>query len=112
VNGPARQSDWIAGFLAAQAAELNAAKNTLLSYGRDLSDFSEWLGRRGSDFAVVQEETIEAYLIDQTTFSVCLRRRLARHKPRAENQRAGAKPEPSKDLVDSRGGSPVGRGPR
>ena len=63
MSGPARQSDWIAGFLAAQAAELNAAKNTLLSYGRDLSDFSDWLGRRGSDFAVVHQETIEAYLI-------------------------------------------------
>lgn len=63
MSGPARQSDWIAGFLAAQAAELNAAKNTLLSYGRDLSDFSDWLARKGSDFAVVSQETIEAYLI-------------------------------------------------
>ncbi len=63
MSGPARPSDWIEGFLAAQAAELNAAKNTLLSYGRDLRDFSDWLTRKGSDFEAATQETIEVYLI-------------------------------------------------
>ena len=63
MSGPSRQSDWIEGFLAAQAAELNAAKNTLLSYGRDLRDFADWLARKGSNFASVTQDRIEAYLI-------------------------------------------------
>ena len=32
-------SQWISTFLEAQAAELGAANNTLLAYGRDLKDF-------------------------------------------------------------------------
>lgn len=63
MTGPAHQSDWIEGFLAAQAAELNAAKNTLLSYGRDLKDFSGWLTRKGWEFGAVPQEAIESYLI-------------------------------------------------
>jgi integrase/recombinase XerD len=39
---------WISTFLEAQAAELGAATNTLLAYGRDLKDFADWLeGRSG-----------------------------------------------------------------
>ncbi|WP_439570215.1 site-specific integrase, partial [Roseovarius mucosus] len=38
---------WIDLFLEAQAAELGAAKNTLLAYARDLKDFSEWVENQG-----------------------------------------------------------------
>jgi integrase/recombinase XerD len=55
---------WIPPFLEAQAAELGAARNTLLAYGRDLSDFEGWLGARGKRFETVEQPDIEAYLID------------------------------------------------
>ncbi|MCB2135108.1 MAG: site-specific tyrosine recombinase XerD [Rhodobacteraceae bacterium] len=54
---------WISSFLEAQAAELDAARNTLLAYGRDLKDFSEWLGHRGSRFAAASRSDIEDYLV-------------------------------------------------
>jgi integrase/recombinase XerD len=53
---------WISTFLEAQAAELGAATNTLLAYGRDLKDFAEWLDGRG-DFATASRDDVEAYLI-------------------------------------------------
>lgn len=56
-------SRWISTFLEAQAAELDAARNTLLAYGRDLQDFGGWLMRNGHDFASANREEIEAYLI-------------------------------------------------
>ena len=37
---------WISTFLDARAAELGAARNTQLAYGRDLLDFADWLARR------------------------------------------------------------------
>ena len=55
---------WISAFLATQAAELGAARNTQLAYGRDLSDFADWLGRRGRDFATADRADVEGYLID------------------------------------------------
>ncbi|MGE4325070.1 MAG: site-specific tyrosine recombinase XerD [Pseudodonghicola sp.] len=61
---PADQMGWIATFLDAQAAELGAATNTQLAYGRDLKDFAHWLGRRGSDFAAADRDMIESYLVD------------------------------------------------
>jgi len=64
MGGPADQAGWISGFLEAQAAELGAATNTQLAYGRDLKDFAGWLTRRGSDFARTDRAEIEAYLID------------------------------------------------
>jgi len=54
---------WISTFLEAQAAELDAAKNTRLAYGRDLLDFAGWLDRTGKDFAGAAREDIEGYLI-------------------------------------------------
>ena len=48
---PATQDLWISTFLQAQAAELGAATNTLLAYGRDLKDIAAWLERRSSRFA-------------------------------------------------------------
>ncbi len=54
---------WISGFLEAQAAERNAARNTLLAYGRDLKDFAGWLGRRGTDLARAARGDVEDYLV-------------------------------------------------
>ncbi len=61
---PATQDLWISTFLEAQAAELGAATNTLLAYGRDLQDFSSWLERHKSDFGEADRDRIEGYLID------------------------------------------------
>ncbi len=61
---PANQMGWISTFLEAQAAELGAATNTQLAYGRDLKDFSGWLASHNSDFASAGREAIESYLID------------------------------------------------
>ena len=55
---------WISIFLDAQAAELGAATNTLLSYGRDLTDMQSWLELRDSDFTNIGQPEIEAYLLD------------------------------------------------
>lgn len=54
---------WISRFAEAQLAELGAAENTRESYGRDLLGFSEWLARRGKDFASAERAEIEAYLV-------------------------------------------------
>jgi integrase/recombinase XerD len=54
---------WISPFLEAQAAELNAAENTLLAYGRDLRDACDWLAARGIGFDIATRADLEAYLI-------------------------------------------------
>lgn len=54
---------WISTFLDAQAAELGAARNTLLAYGRDLKDVAEWLTNQNADFEKATTGQIEAYLI-------------------------------------------------
>ncbi|MFN3647130.1 MAG: site-specific tyrosine recombinase XerD [Gemmobacter sp.] len=54
---------WISGFLDAQAAGRDPARNTLLAYGRDLKDFAAWLGRRGLHFATATQADVEAYLV-------------------------------------------------
>ena len=54
---------WISAFLDAQAAELGAARNTLLAYGRDLGDFVAWLTARGKTPEDAAQADIEAYLI-------------------------------------------------
>jgi len=64
MRAPDTSDGWISVFLEAQAAELGAATNTQLAYGRDLLDFAGWLQRRKGDFATVERETVEAYLID------------------------------------------------
>ncbi len=53
----------IAAFLEAQAAELDAARNTQLAYARDLKDFSGWVVARGLDLTAVRQADIEGYLI-------------------------------------------------
>jgi integrase/recombinase XerD len=54
---------WISAFLEAQAAELDAARNTQLAYGRDLKDFAAYLDRRALDFTIADRATVEDYLI-------------------------------------------------
>jgi integrase/recombinase XerD len=54
---------WISTFLEAQAAELGAANNTLLAYGRDLKDFQDWLIQQSRDFLVATQGDVESYLI-------------------------------------------------
>lgn len=53
----------IATFLEAQAAELGAARNTLLAYGRDLKDYAGWLSRRGGALLTATQEDVQSYLI-------------------------------------------------
>ena len=38
---------WVETFLESQAAEAGAARNTVLSYGRDLADFLSFAGHSG-----------------------------------------------------------------
>lgn len=54
---------WISTFLEAQAAEANAARNTLLAYGRDLKDFADWVGRKGLTFDGLPRGAVEDYLV-------------------------------------------------
>lgn len=54
---------WISRFLEAQSAELDAAENTQLAYGRDLKDFADWLGASNSDFTKAERADIEDYLV-------------------------------------------------
>ncbi len=63
MSAPVDPTDWISRFLEAQAAELGAARNTLLAYGRDLKDFAAWLQRKDSGFERADRDRIEAYLI-------------------------------------------------
>ena len=53
----------IATFLEAQAAELGAARNTLLAYGRDLRDYADWLAGRGAALLMATQAEVEAYLV-------------------------------------------------
>lgn len=60
------QSDtfhWISKFLEAQSAELGAATNTQLAYGRDLKDFDAFLARKSLDFAGASRNDVESYLV-------------------------------------------------
>jgi integrase/recombinase XerD len=54
---------WISAFLDARAAEMGAARNTQLAYGRDLLDFTDWLTRRGDSLASARREAVEDYLV-------------------------------------------------
>ena len=63
MNAPLSAETWISTFLQAAAAELDAARNTQLAYGRDLMDFKGWLGHRGIGFADAARADVEAYLV-------------------------------------------------
>ncbi|MEM9969003.1 MAG: site-specific tyrosine recombinase XerD [Pseudomonadota bacterium] len=60
---PTATFHWIANFIEAQAAELGAATNTQLAYGRDLKDFDVFLSARNLDFETATQSDIEAYLV-------------------------------------------------
>lgn len=60
---PPPNARWIATFLEAQAAEAGAARNTILSYGRDLNDFLGFVEARELAFATLGRETVEDYLV-------------------------------------------------
>lgn len=57
------QAHWIQAFLEAQAAELDAADNTLSAYARDLAAFAEWLDSRGRNLACATRADVEDYLV-------------------------------------------------
>ncbi len=63
MSGPSSAELWISGFLEAQAAELDASRNTCLAYGRDLRDYAGWMAHRGLSFAAAGREDVEAYLV-------------------------------------------------
>jgi integrase/recombinase XerD len=56
-------SRWISTFLDARAADLGAARNTQLAYGRDLVDFADWLAGRGLGLATADRAAVEDYLV-------------------------------------------------
>ncbi|MFN3846837.1 MAG: site-specific tyrosine recombinase XerD [Paracoccaceae bacterium] len=68
--GPATQDGWISTFLDANAAELGAARNTQLAYGRDLKDFAAWLAQRGHGFANATRDDVESYLVSCDTIGL------------------------------------------
>ena len=53
----------VSSFLDSQAAELGAAQNTLLAYGRDLKAAAEWFATRGPGLGKASRADIEAWLI-------------------------------------------------
>ena len=64
-------------FLDAQAAEAGAAQNTLLAYGRDLRDLSDWLAGKRLSLVDLTRERVEDYLAhcDAQGFSKATRAR-------------------------------------
>jgi integrase/recombinase XerD len=58
-------ASWLNRYLEAIRAERDAAKNTLVSYARDLEDFAAFLDRRGLDYTTADRGDVEAYLVDQ-----------------------------------------------
>src|ERR1700761_4752737 len=54
-------------FLDMLAAEQGAGDNTLDAYRRDLTDFSDFLGHRGEDFAGAETQILRDYLADLDT---------------------------------------------
>src|SRR5437588_12362502 len=65
-KNPSKTSDakLINLFLDMLAAEQGAGDNTLDAYRRDLTDFSEFLGRSGQCFAGAETEVLRNYLAD------------------------------------------------
>ncbi|MEX5576541.1 site-specific tyrosine recombinase XerD [Pseudophaeobacter sp. A-200-2] len=63
MDAPRDDLQWIATFLDAQTADLGAARNTLLAYGRDLKDLAGWMARRGISFSAASQDDIESYLV-------------------------------------------------
>ena len=61
--GMSREANLISAFLEAQAAEANAARNTLLAYGRDMQDFMGWSLAKGHGFETMTRADLESYAI-------------------------------------------------
>ena len=61
---PTIAARWISAFLEAQAAELDAAENTLLAYGRDLKTCAASFSRRGIGFDTAERGDIEAWMVE------------------------------------------------
>ncbi len=77
---PAPHDRWTGRFLEAMQAERDAARNTVLSYRRDLDDFARFLADRGSGFGEAARADIEAYvgsLADQGLARATRARRLS-----------------------------------
>ncbi len=53
----------VGAFLDTLAAERDAARNTQLAYARDLSDFTGWLVRKGSDLDSATAPDVDSYLV-------------------------------------------------
>jgi integrase/recombinase XerD len=71
---------WISTFLEAQSAELDAAQNTLLAYGRDLKAFGEFVDDKGKSFETLTRSDIENFIVDCNTLGLAqstLARRLS-----------------------------------
>jgi integrase/recombinase XerD len=68
-KNPSKTSDakLINLFLDMLAAEQGAGDNTLDAYRRDLTDFSEFLGRSGQNFAGAETDALRNYLADLDT---------------------------------------------
>ena len=58
-----RDTAWVDLFLEAQAAELGAAKNTLMAYARDLRDFTDWVKYQNLSLDNLMQPDIESYLV-------------------------------------------------
>ncbi|MEP6839865.1 MAG: site-specific integrase, partial [Bradyrhizobium sp.] len=66
MRNPSKTSDakLINLFLDMLAAEQGAGENTLDAYRRDLTDFSEFLGKAGQNFAGAETDVLRNYLAD------------------------------------------------
>ena len=58
---------WLPRFLEAIQAERDAARNTVLSYARDIEDFTEFLAGQALDLTTAGRDDIEAYVVDLET---------------------------------------------
>ena len=56
-------TQWIATYLEAQAAEFGASNNTQMAYARDLKGFADWLEQRELNFDEVPREDVEDYMV-------------------------------------------------
>ena len=87
---------WLERFLEAIQAERDAARNTTLSYARDLTDFSGFLAGRGLDLSTADRADVEAYLVDQSDRGMAQATRVSPRPPAASARRSCALPAPAR----------------
>ena len=63
----------VEAFLEMMAAELGAARNTLLAYGRDLEDFATFAATRGEGVSTASSPTLRGYMADLGTRGLAAR---------------------------------------